>query len=167
MDLRQKIQKDLRQALKNQEKSRLSILRLAWDGVVKKEKEKRAAINGKIEESLVQQSQLTDQELIQLLFALVKKGKEAISQFKQGNREDLVEKEEKEIKILQQYLPTQLKEDEIEKMAERVIKETKAESLREMGKVMAVLLPRVLGKTDGSVVSRIVKELLSRAELDD
>jgi len=168
MDLRQKIQQDLLEALKNQEESRLSILRLVWDAVIKKEKEKRAALSGKIEEEKInQESQLTDQELIQSLFTLVKKGKEAVSQFKQGNRDDLAGKEQKEIEILQRYLPDQLGEKEVKKMAEQIIKEIGAESLRDMGKVMAVLMPKVQGKADGDAVSKIVKELLSQSGSDD
>ena len=165
MDLRQKIQKDLQEALKNQEESRLSILRLVWDAVIKKEKEKRAGLSGKIEEKKInQESQLTDQELIQSLFTLVKRGKEAILQFKAGGRNDLAEKEQKEIEILQRYLPDQLEEEEIKKMSEQIIKETKAESLRDMGKVMAVLMPKIQAKADGDAVSKIVKELLSQRQ---
>ena len=168
MNLRQKIQKDLQEALKNQEKSRLSILRLIWDAVIKKEKEKRAALSGKIEEEkLSRESELTDQESLQLLSAFVKKGKEAIIQFKQGDRNDLAEKEQKEIEILNEYLPEQLGEEGIKKMAEEKIKEIKAESLQDIGKVMGALMPKLQGQADGDVVSRVVKELLSQDKIDD
>ena len=168
MDLRQKIQKDLQEALKNQEESRLSILRLVWDAVIKKEKEKRAALSGKIEEEkLDKESELTEQEMVQLLSSLVKKGKEAIIQFKLGERKDLVEKEQREIEILSEYLPERLSEEEIRKMAEQAIKETKTQSLEDMGKVMGALMPKVQGQADGDLVSRIVKELLSSDKPDD
>lgn len=162
MDLRQKIQQDLRQALKNQEKSRLSALRMAWDAIIKKEKEKRALLSGKIEqENIEQESELTDKELVQLFFYLVKKGKEAVLQFKQGNRNDLAEKEQKEIENLKKYLPEQLKEEEIERITQEIIKETGAESLKDMGKVMGVLMSKTQGQVSGDTASRIVKRLLS------
>ncbi len=168
MNLRQKIQQDLQKALKNQEKSRLSILRLTWDAIIKKEKEKRTLLSGKIEqEKIEQESELTDEELIQLLFYLVKKGKEAALQFKQGSRNDLAEKEQGEVEILSEYLPEQLKEEEIEKMLQEIIKETGAESLKDMGKVMGGLMSKTQGQISGDTASSIVKRLLSQKQIDD
>jgi len=168
MNLREKIQQDLHQALKNQEKSRLSTLRLAWDAIIKKEKEKRALLSGKIEQEKVEQeSELTDKELIQLFFYLVKKGKEAVLQFKQGDRNDLAEKEQREVEILSEYLPEQLKEEEIEKIVQEIIKETGAASLKDMGKVMAALMSKTQGQVSGDAASSIVKRLLSQEQTDD
>jgi|AntAceMinimDraft_18_1070375.scaffolds.fasta_scaffold01716_8 uncharacterized protein YqeY len=162
MNLRQKIQQDLQKALKNQEKSRLSILRLAWDAIIKKEKEKRILLNGKIEESKInQESELTEQELIQLFFYLVKKGKEAVLQFEKGNRDDLAKKEQAEVEILKEYLPEQLKEDEVQKIAQEVIEKIGAQSLKDMGKVMGILMSKTQGQISGDMASSIVKKLLS------
>jgi len=163
MNLREKIQQDLQKALKNQEKSRLSILRLAWDAIIKKEKEKRALLSGKMEqEKMEKESELTDKELIQLFFYLVKKGKEAVLQFKQGGRNELAEKEQRELEILSEYLPKQLGEEEIEKIAQEIIKETGAESLKDMGKVMGALMSRAQEQISGDIASSIVKKLLSQ-----
>lgn len=163
MSLRQKIQQDLQEALKNQEKSRLSTLRLAWDAIIKKEKGKRVLLSDKIEQGEIEkESELTDKELIQLFFYLVKKGKEAVFQFKQGNRNDLAEKEQKEMEILSKYLPEQLREDEIRKIAQEIIEEIKAESLKDMGKVMGLLMSKTQGQISGDSASSIVKSLLSQ-----
>jgi uncharacterized protein YqeY len=162
MDLRERIQKDLQEALKNSEKSRLSVLRLLRDAVTKKEKEKRAALSAIIEEEeRAKKSLLTDQEVLQLIVSSIKRSKEAILQFKQGERDDLAEKEKGEIEILNQYLPEQLGEDDIKKMVIEIIKETRANSLKDMGKVMGLLMPKIQGQADGGLVSRIVKELLT------
>ncbi|MEA3452946.1 MAG: GatB/YqeY domain-containing protein [Patescibacteria group bacterium] len=162
MNLREKIQQDLQKALKDQEKSRLSVLRLAWDAIIKKEKEKRVLLNGKIkEENIDKESQLTDEELIQLFFYLVKKGKEAVAQFSNGGRNDLAEKEQKELEILSTYLPEQLGENEVEKMAQEIIKEVGAESLKDMGKVMGALMSKTKDQVSGDMASSIVKKLLS------
>jgi len=163
MSLRQKIQQDLQEALKNQEKSRLSTLRLAWDAIIKKEKEKRALLSDKIEQGEIEkESELTEEELIQLFFYLVKKGKEAVLQFKEGNRNDLAEKEQKEVEILSKYLPEQLGESEIRKIAQEIIKKMKAESLKDMGRVMGLLMSKTQGQISGETASGIVKSLLSQ-----
>jgi len=163
MSLRQKIQQDLQEALKNQEKSRLSTLRLAWDAIIKKEKEKRVLLSDKIEQGKIEkESELTEKESIQLFFYLVKKGKEAVLQFKEGDRNDLAEKEQKEVEILSKYLPEQLEEGEIRKIAQEIIKEMKAESLKDMGKVMGLLMSKTQGQISGDIASSIVKSLLSQ-----
>ncbi len=158
----QKIQKDLQEALKNRDQSRLSILRLLWDAIIKKEKQKRADLTDITDErELAEKSRLTDEEVVQLTSSLIKKSKEAIVQFEAGKRQDLADKEKKEAEILNQYLPEQLGEQDLRKMAQEAIKETQAACLRDTGKVMAALMPKLKGRADGGLVSQIVKELLS------
>lgn len=158
----QKIQKDLQTALKNRDQSRLSILRLLWDAIIKKGKQKRAGLTDiTVERELVEKSRLTDEEVVQLTSSLIKKSKEAIVQFEAGKRQDLADKEKKEIEILNQYLPEQLGEQDLRDMAQEVIKETQAASFRDTGKVMAALMPKLKGRADGGLVNQIVKELLS------
>ena len=161
MELRQQIQKDLHDAMKNQEESRISILRLLWDAIIKKEKEKRMNFKNDIGENIDEKSQITEQELLQIISSLVKRAKDATIQFKQGNRNDLAKKEEEEVIILQEYLPEQLKEDEIRKLVGVAIKETNANSMKDIGKVMESLMPKTQGRADGKIIAKMVKEILS------
>ena len=93
-----------------------------------------------------------------------KKRKEAISEYEKGGREDLLEKEKAELEVLEKYLPEQLSEEEIKKIAKEIIEKVEAKSIKDMGKVMAEMMTRVKGKADGSVVNKIVKELLLKVE---
>jgi uncharacterized protein len=89
-----------------------------------------------------------------------KKIKDSIEQYKSAGREELVEKESKELSILQAYLPEQMGEDEIRKLVAEAIAQTGASALSDMGKVMGALMPKTKGKADGAIVSKIVKEKL-------
>jgi len=90
-----------------------------------------------------------------------KKRKESITMFQQGNRPELANKETKELEILQTYLPAQMNEEEINTLVKEAISQTGASSIQDMGKVMGALMPKVKGKADGGVVSKMVKEELS------
>jgi hypothetical protein len=163
MDLREKVQIDLHEALKNNEERRLSILRLLLDGIIKKEKDKRLGFKDiTSEEELVKKSQLTDEEILQVISSFAKKSKEAIEQFTAGGRQELADKEKQEMEILNQYLPEQMPEEEIRKLIEQAIKEVKAESIKEMGKVMSAVMAKAQGKADGTTVSSIVKQILTK-----
>ncbi|MBU3964558.1 GatB/YqeY domain-containing protein [Patescibacteria group bacterium] len=163
MDLREKVQKDLQESLKNNQERKLSVLRLLLDGIIKKEKEKRVIIkDAKDEAEIIEKSRLTDQEILQIISFFIKKSKEAVGQFETGKRQDLADKEKEEIEILNQYLPEQMPEEEIRKLVEEAIKETKAESIKDMGKIMSILMLKIQGKADGGIVSAIVKELLAK-----
>jgi len=141
MTLQETIQNDLQQALKNREAEKLSVLRLLWDSVIKKQKQK--------------QEDLEDAEVMELISSSVKKNKDAIEQFKNGGRDDLVKKTEKEIEILKIYLPEQMSEQEVAAIVEKAVKEAD-----DFGKVMSIVMPQVKGKADGALVSRLVKEKL-------
>jgi uncharacterized protein YqeY len=163
MDLREKIQTDLHEALKNSEERKLSILRLLLDGIIKKEKDKRAGLkNIDNEKELIEKSRLMDEEVLQVISSFAKKSKEAIEQFETGGRQELADKEKQEMEILNQYLPEQMPEEEIRKLVEQAVKEVNAESIKEIGKVMSVLMPKIQGKADGSTVSSILKQILTK-----
>lgn len=169
------IQNDLRTALKGRRELEVSTLRLLGAAIINKEKEKRIRIarseKDLKEEELVEKSRLTNEEIIEVVLSEIKKRKEAISGFSAGSvsapaREkakiqNLIDKEKKEIKILKKYLPEQLSEKEVRELAKDVVGKTKAQSMKDMGKVMRELMPKIKGKADGSLVSKIVKELLT------
>jgi uncharacterized protein YqeY len=92
---------------------------------------------------------------------MVRKGEESVEQFKLGGRMDLVEKETKEIEILKSYLPTPLSQEEILKIIDQTIEETQASSLKDLGKVMKSVMPKLGGKAEGALINQLVKERLS------
>ncbi len=104
---------------------------------------------------------LSEEEEIQVLMSAVKKRKESIEQFRAVNRPDRAEEEEQELRIIQQYLPEQMSEEEIAGLIDRVIREVQAASPRDMGKVMGKIMPMVKGKADGKVVQRMVQQKLA------
>ena len=174
MTLKEKIQKDLTKATKKKEALPTSVLRMLLAAILNKEKEKRYKIAKAepelTEEELIEKSQLTDEEVIEVISSEVKKRKESILEFEKGEKQDLVEKEKKEIEVLKKYLPEQLSEEEIKKLAKEAIAALRASlapserekvDLKDMGKVMQELMPQVKGEADGSLVSKIVKELLA------
>jgi uncharacterized protein YqeY len=166
MSLKEKIEEDLKRAMKEKKEREISVLRLLKNAIFLKEKEKRYKIfsqkKGIKEEELEKESQLSDEEIIEVILSEIKKRKEAILEFEKGKREDLVKKEGEEIEILRRYLPEQLSEEEIRKLAKEIIEKVGAKEMKDMGKVMKELMPKVKGRAEGEVVSKIVKELLSK-----
>lgn len=134
-------------AAKLKDKIRLSALRMIKSGVHNREIDLKR--------------KMTDSEFMQMLSSMVKQRKDSIDQFKKGGREDLVEKEEAELKIIQQFMPVQLSEEEIDAEIQKSIQEVGAVSIKDMGKVMKVLMPKLTGKADGKMVGDKVKERLS------
>ncbi len=149
MDLKTRLGEDLKQALRSGDKLRLSVIRLLTALIKNREVEKRGP--------------LTDAEVLQAIVASCKQRQEAIEQYKQGGRQDLVDKESAELEILQSYLPKPLTSEELQAMVLEAIREVQATSLREMGRVMGVLMPRVTGRADGKVVNTLVREALSKS----
>lgn len=166
MNLKEEIKTDLDKALKEREKLILSTLRLLYSVIGNKEIEKRTKIVKRkkdlTEKELIKKSQLQDEEIIQVTLSEIKKRKEAILLYKKGKREDLAQKEEKEIEILEKYLPEQISDEELQKLAKETIEKVGASSLKDMGKVMKELMIKVKGRAEGSKVSQIIKELLSK-----
>jgi len=165
MVLKTQIQEDLTSALKEKREIELSTLRMVLTAISNKETEKRTKIwkekPGLAAEELEKESILTDEETIEVISSEIKKRKEAVLEFEKGQRMDLAGKEKKEIEILEKYLPEQLSEEEIKKIVQEAIEKVGAKDIKDMGKVMAELMPKIKGKADGALVSKIVKELLS------
>lgn len=141
------IQEEVKIALKSGEKSRASTLRLIVSALKLEEKNKAKA--------------LTDNEALEILTKMIKQRKDSISQFETANRMELAQKEKDEIEIIQNYLPEQLSEEELSVLIKEVIKEINAESIKDMGKVMGILKPKITGKADAGIASGLVKKLLS------
>lgn len=154
--LKQTLQNDATESLKNGDNFATGVLRMLLASVLTKEKEK------KYKEKLEGDAQLTDEQIIEVVSSEIKKRKDAIALYEQGNRQELADKEKKEIEILKKYLPEQLSEVELRKLISESILKTGAKEMRDMGKVMADLNPKIKGKADGGEVSKIVKELLSK-----
>ena len=169
--LKQRIKQDLNTATKKKEEFQTSVLRMLSAAILNKEKEKRYKWNKEkpdfSEEELEKESQLTDEEVIEVISSEAKKRKESILEFEKGDRKDLVEKEKKEIEVLEKYLPEQLSEEEIKKLVKVAIEKVGAKESKDMGKVMQELVPQVKGRAEGGLVSKIVKELLKPASAND
>lgn len=104
---------------------------------------------------------LTEEELVQVLQKQAKQRRESIEAYQKGDREDLVVKEQRELEVIQSYLPEQMGEEEIRKIVEEAVSAVGASGIQDMGKAMSEVMAKVKGKADGSVVSRLVKEKLS------
>lgn len=164
--LKQRIQSDAAAAAKNKEEIALSVLRMLSAAVLSKEKEKRYKISkagqSKNEAELEEKSILTDEEALEVVFSEAKKRKEAILAFEKGNRLELAQKEKMELEVLKKYMPEQLGETELKKIVKEAIEKTGAKELKDMGRVMVELMPKVKGKADGSEISKIAKELMGK-----
>lgn len=155
MTLKEKIQKNLLDALKAQEELKTSVLRLLSAAVINKEKEKRFRMKK------TEDTPLTDEEILDLIFSEVKKRREAAELYEKGSRPELAEKETKEMEILKSYLPDQLSEEELKALVNEAIKKSGAKEPKDMGKVMGILAPQIKGRAEGGAVSKIVKEILN------
>ncbi len=166
MSLRQQIQEDINKAIKAGRETECSVLRMLSASIANREKEKRYKLSKTEQnlkpEELEEKSHLSDEEVIQLIQSEIKKRKEAVSGFEKADRVDLVEKERKEIEILESYLPEQLSEQEIERLAKAVIERIGAKEPKDIGRVMKELMPEIKGKAPGGEVSRIVKKMLGK-----
>lgn len=149
MDLKQRLGEDLKTGLRSGDKLKVSVIRLLTALIKNREVEKRGP--------------LADAEVIQAIVSSCKQRQEAIEQFRQGGRQDLVDKEAAELVILQSYLPSALTPEELQAMVLDAIREAQPASPKEMGKVMAVLMPKITGRADGKVVSTLVREALVKS----
>jgi uncharacterized protein YqeY len=146
MTLLQRLDGDLKTALRGSDKLKLSAIRMV----------KAAVKNQQIEKG----RDLSDEEVQSVISTLAKQRRESIEQFSKGGREDLADQERRELAVLQTYMPEQLSPLELDKIILQAIQESSAEGEKDMGKVMKVLMPRVRGIADGKIVNSRVKELL-------
>lgn len=147
--LKQQLKDDLKTAMLAKEEVAVSTLRMILSALSYYEIQKGGA-----------GYEATDEDVTTVIQKEVKQRKDSIEQFKTGGREDLAEKETKELDVIQKYLPEQMNEEEITKLVIDAISKVSATNPQDMGKVMGVLLPQTKGKADGSLVSSIVKEKL-------
>lgn len=147
VDLKTRLEGELKASLRSGDKLRLSVVRMLSALIKNREVEKRGP--------------LTEAELLQAVVASCKQRQDAIELFQRGGRQDLVEKEAAELAILQAYLPAPLTEAELRGLVAEAIREVQAGSVKDLGRVMSVLVPRVAGRADGKIVSTLVREVLS------
>jgi hypothetical protein len=148
MSLQKRLDDDLKVAIKSSDNLKTSTIRMVKAAIKNKQIEKR--------------SELSDEEIIAVISTLSKQRRESIELFSKGGREDLAEKERKELLILQAYLPNQLSPEELDHLIIETIKETSAEGVKDMGKVMRILMPRLKGAADGKFVNQRVIEILQK-----
>ncbi len=146
MSLKERLQAELKEAMKARDSVKVSTLRLLGSLIKYKE------IDAK--------KDLDDEGVLAVLSTAVKQRRESIEQFEKGNRPDLADKERAELAIIQGYMPAQLGRDEVAALVKETIAETGAAGAKDMGKVMKALMPKVKGKADGKLVNELVKELL-------
>jgi len=151
MGLKEQIPEDLKNALRSKNTLELSVLRMLQAALKNKE------IDNKKEE-------LTDEVVISVVGSEIKKRRDAVREFEKVNRPDAAEQEKAEIEILMKYMPQQMSEDEIRAAVKSAIDQAQAQSMKDIGKVMKVLMPTVKGKADGQAVNKIVKEELEGGE---
>jgi uncharacterized protein YqeY len=147
MAFKETIEGEMVLAAKTRDKLRLSALRMLKSGLHNREIDLKRELN--------------EAEFLQLLSSMVKQRKDSIEQFGKGGRADLVEKEEAELKVIEEFLPAQLSESELDAAIAEAIGEVGAEGVRDMGKVMKVLMPKLTGRADGKALGEKVKARLS------
>jgi len=147
MAFKERIDTEMVLAAKGKDKVRLSALRMLKSGLHNRE--------------IDMKRDLSETEFLQLLSSMVKQRRDSIEQFAKGGRSDLVEKEEAELRVIEEFLPAQLAEAELAAAIEEAVRETGAEGVRDMGKVMKVLMPKVTGRADGKALGEKVKARLS------
>ncbi len=146
MTLQEKLQTDLKKAMRDRDETRKSVIRFV-----------RAAIHDKEIET---QSPLDDEGIITVLVRQAQQRLDSIEAFEQADRQDLVEKEKSELTIIQQYLPEQMPESDIRDLVQDAIENTSASGPQDIGKVMQQVMPQIKGKAPGKIVSQIAQELL-------
>ncbi|EEL49214.1 hypothetical protein CON65_03990 [Bacillus pseudomycoides] len=147
MSLLGRLNDDMKQAMKNKQKEKLTVIRMV-----------KAALQN---EGIKLQHTLTEEEELTVLAREVKQHKDSLLEFKKAGRDDLVDKLQREIQILNTYLPEQLTEEELANVIKQVIADVGAASKADMGKVMSAVMPKVKGKADGSQVNKLVAQLLA------
>jgi uncharacterized protein YqeY len=145
--LKDRLTEDMQAAMKSGDKARLSVLRMALAGVKQREVDTRRPLDDAGVQTVIER--------------MIKQGKDALTQFRDGGRADLVAKEEAELKVLQTYLPQPLSESELDTFIAECIEAAGATSLKDLGKVMGVIKTRAAGRVDMSTVSARVRTIMT------
>lgn len=146
MSLKERLMEDLKSSMKNKDKVRKNVITMVRSAIKQREVDERI--------------ELEDEDIINIISKQVKQKRDAIEDFEKGNRQDLVDLTQQEINILMEYLPKQLTEDELEEIVKKSIEKVGATTIKDIGKVMSDVLPKVKGKADGSMVNKIVRRYL-------
>lgn len=148
MSLLERLNNDMKQAMKNKEKEKLSVIRM---------------IKSSLQNELIKlgKSELSEEEEITILSREVKQRKDSLHEFAKAGRDDLVEKIKNELTFVEAYMPEQLSEEELMAIIKKTIAETGATTKADIGKVMAAIMPKVKGKADGSIINKLVQQHLS------
>lgn len=162
--LKEKLRKDLNESLKSGDQLKRLVLGMLMTAVKNKELAKRQRLSKSIPDvgKLEKQSQLMDEEVIGVIAGEIKRRREAIEQFKTGGRDELAQKEKYELDILLTYLPEQMSEEEVGAEVKKTITELGATSLKDMGRVIGAVMAKLKSGAEGSLVSRLVRELLNQ-----
>ncbi|RWR15160.1 GatB/YqeY domain-containing protein [Siminovitchia fortis] len=148
MSLLDRLNEDMKQAMKSKEKEKLSVIRM---------------LKASLQNEAIKQGhkQLSEDEELTVLSREVKQRKDSLHEFEKAGREDLAQKIREELEFVSNYMPEQLSEEEVEELVRKAIADTGASTKADMGKVMGALMPKVKGKADGALVSRLVQRHLS------
>ncbi|MDQ0244499.1 uncharacterized protein YqeY [Bacillus fengqiuensis] len=147
MSLLERLNDDMKQAMKNKEKEKLSVIRMV-----------KASLQN---EAIKLGRELTEDDELTIISRELKQRKDSLHEFEQADRQDLVDKIQNELTVLEIYMPKQLTEEELTEIVKEAIAEVQASSKADMGKVMAAIMPKVKGKADGSLVNKLVLQNLS------
>ena len=147
MELQKRIEVELKEAIRARDENKRNAIRLVLTALKVKEKEIKRPLN--------------EAEAQQVLSSQIKQRKDSVEQFAKAGRQDLVDKEESEIQVLQDFLPEALDQKVLERMIEEVICEANAGGIKYMGKVMKILMPKVAGRADGKLVNDLVRRRLN------
>lgn len=148
MALKEQLQNDLQDAMRASDEVRKSTLRMLMSAI------NNAEVAG------AERKELSDEQVMQVIVKQVKQRRESIEEFKKANRQDLVDKEAAEMKVLEAYMPPQMGREEIEAEVRKAIEETGATTAADKGKLMKVLMPRLSGKAEGREINEVVTQLL-------
>lgn len=147
MSLKARITEDMKTALRARDSARLGAIRLLLAAIKQREVDERIELN--------------DMQVTEAIEKMLKQRRDSISQYQSANRQDLVDVEEFEVKVLQEYLPQALTEEEVNALLEKVVADTGAAGIKDMGRVMAAIKPLVLGRADMGKISGLIKTRLS------
>ena len=146
--LKEKIQQEMKDALKSGNSQKRTLLGMVLAAIKNKEIEKR--------------NELSDDDVVAVIASEIKKRKDAVEQYEKGGRPELAEGERKEAEMLMVYMPEQMSEDDVRAEVKKAIAQTGAKEIKEMGKVIGAVMAKIKGKADGQLVNRLVKEELSK-----
>ncbi|MBU5438265.1 GatB/YqeY domain-containing protein [Tissierella sp. MSJ-40] len=147
MSLKEKLMEDLKDSMKSKDIIKKNTITMIRAAIKQKEVDER--------------KEVLEEEILEIIAKQLKEKRTAIEDFKKGERQDLIDLTEKEIQILLEYLPKQLSEEEVEKIVIETVKEINATSIKDIGLVMKAVMPKVKGKTDGNMVNKVVRKVLS------